>query len=140
MLVYIASMYKEIEDNIAKTVSSYPKHLRADLSQELWLIALERLPFYDPSKGSIASFLYLRFKGHCKDWTKKNIKQSEELSDDMLIDLPIDLDTPTEILSPGAQNFIVDKLADGYTMKEIFVKFPEEHGYKSIKSLYNQLY
>lgn len=130
----------EIQDCIAKTVTFYPAHLRADLSQELWIVALERLPAYDPAKGSLGTFMYLRLHGACRNWIAANIQDTTDLEDGMLTEEPVDLDTIERLPEPDTREFISLKLSEGYTMLEIFDKFPATHGYKSLKSLYNSLW
>ena len=133
-------MRVDLEDCIIKTVAQYPARHREDLTQELWLVALERLPGYDPSRGSLGAYMYLRLHGACKDYLSKYCQEGSELSEELLKTDPVDLDLQDPPLTPGARDFIVQQLEAGYTIREIFVKFPDVHGYKSLKSLYNQLY
>lgn len=133
-------MENDIKDCIVKTVSFYPAHLREDLSQELWIVALERLPSYDPTLGSLGTFMYKRLHGACKNWIAANIQETKEVKDYMLIEEPVDLDSLERLPDLDTREFIAGKLSEGYTMLEIFTQFPDEHGYKSLKSLYNAIW
>lgn len=133
-------MDKEIEICIKKTVGRFPESLRADLSQELWIIALDKMADWDPKISSIKTFLYRPLLGACYNWIAKNVTphRHEELSPDMVYEDPIDLDKiPDPEPEPTIKDFIADKLAQGYTVREIFYRWPKHHKYRSIQSLYN---
>lgn len=128
---------EELKRCIQLTVDRYPAHLREDLTQELWLTGLQIIDDFDESKGTLVTFTYKRFHGVCKNWIAKHIQPHADLKPSHLTEDPVDLDVADHIPAPGVKSFITNRLEEGYTLREIYYKWPEHHGYKSLASLYN---
>ncbi len=132
-------MHDDLEKVIGITVGKYPHHLHKDLYQECWIVALEKVKDFDPEKSNLMTFLYLRLHGVCKNWIKKNIMFNSTPVEDYMLsanDKDFEVDKVGHTKSQKDGQFIIKKMQEGYSIKEIKDKFPE---LGSLRTIYNRV-
>ena len=66
---------------IKRIIKAYPKHLQGDLLSECYLELDKIKKRFDPSKGTLQAFSYLRLHGRCKDFINSLHLNDQSLND-----------------------------------------------------------